>query len=103
MRVFHRFFCNAGANPPFNKFIRFTRLPNFLKFCSKSSSQSSFLKAIDKYMLSINTVTSGILMLAGDIANQEIEFYRLIHCPVGNCRYDWERAGIYIYIYMKTL
>lgn len=47
-------------------------------------------KPFGKYLLLINTVSSGVLMAAGDLIQQEIEKRR---APASK-RFDWKRTGL---------
>ena len=44
-----------------------------------------------KYLLVTNTVTSGFLMVVGDLISQEIEFQK----GTLNKRYNWKRSGLF--------
>jgi len=47
-------------------------------------------KTFGKYLLLINTVSSGVLMAAGDLIQQEIEKRK---APASK-RLDWKRTGL---------
>lgn len=52
-----------------------------------------------KYLLATNTLSSGLLMVVGDLVSQEIEF------QTGTLkeRYDWKRSGWFIAAHRHTL
>lgn len=65
-----------------------TRLISPLRqFCIKFTSKDK--NPLSRRMLFINTWTSGALMIAGDIIQQEIEYQK----QVAKKRYDWSRVG----------
>lgn len=56
---------------------------------TKSWGRSLWKKMFGKYLLTTNIVSSAILMAAGDIISQEIEYEKEILSE----RYDWHRIG----------
>lgn len=56
----------------------------------KVKIRSRFMEAVfGKYLLTTNTVSSGLLMVVGDVMAQEIEYRK----GTIEKRYDWSRMG----------
>jgi protein Mpv17 len=49
-----------------------------------------FSRIFGKYLLLTNTVSSGVLMAAGDLIQQEIEKHRTLKSKP----FDWKRTGL---------
>lgn len=74
-------------------------LKNIVRYVShtkptKSPIRSSVTLAFGKYLLLTNTVSSGVLMIIGDVCQQEIE-YRQNKLPQ---RYDYGRLSMLLRI-----
>jgi hypothetical protein len=63
-----------------------SRTPNYR---IQNSIKQKFKDAFGKHLLFTNIWTSGFLMVAGDLIQQEIEFQSNLQAK----RYDWARAG----------
>lgn len=56
----------------------------------KDKNRSEIIHLVfGKYLLAANTISSGILMVVGDLISQEIEFQK----GTLNERYNWRRSG----------
>jgi hypothetical protein len=81
----------------FQKFLR-NNEKAIIEANNEQQSKKGWLNSIfGKYLLLTNTVSSGVLMLFGDMASQEIERYQnknttMLEKQKTN-RYDWERLG----------
>lgn len=60
-----------------------------LKACPKTKTPAEGSVLFGKYLLATNTISSGVLMVAGDLIVQEFEYRngKLLN------RYDWNRSG----------
>lgn len=72
-------------------------------YCIKSPRRSAISitvqNAFGKHLLFTNIWTSGVLMVAGDVIQQEIEYQRDLQSK----RYDWFRIGKIVYLCIKQL
>lgn len=73
------------------------RLLQYLRYYSsrvpgRIAFREGWNNAFGKHLLFTNTWTSGVLMIGGDIMEQEIEYQRGLISK----RYDWSRVGKFL-------